>query len=146
MLEGAPLDISFAEPVTAAQTAWLCSTHLPVRSISFSNDVHGEPPRYDTTCSLLATDARALAHSAGSLVAAKHIIVPHSEGADGDPNPLHGFTALADVTLVMDWGIDEERLTRLPPSVRRITILGDQRLPENDNMVSLQASSLLPCK
>ena len=138
LLIGAPLDIKLSAPVTAAQTAWLLSTRLPIRRIIFPKEVTGDPPRHDPACSLLATDARALALSAGSLLTATHIVIPSIDLPDESPDPLHRFTALENVALLVDSGIDEARLARLPPSVRRLAVLGDMQLPEDDIMVSVQ--------
>ena len=88
-------------PVTAAQTAWLLSTRLPVRHISFPKEVIGNPPQHDPACSLLATDTRALVHSAESLLTAENVVIPCWENPlDGRRNPLHRSEDLAGVTVL----------------------------------------------
>ena len=136
-MAGAQLRITFTAPVTPAQLAWLRSTRRPVEFISFPDAVTGTPPRYDPACKLLATDPGILEHSVASLRVAENIIIPRQMPPANRPDPLRRFFTLTNVTLVMDGGMDEGRLTKLPPSVRHLTVVGTAELPD-DNMISLQ--------
>ena len=132
LLTGAPLDVTFPASVTPAQTEWLLSTSLPVRSISFPAEVTGG--ELDHACRLLATDARALAQMATSLRAAHNIVIPRFDFPGKAPATLHRFQALDDVTLLSNCGSFTAPLAKLPPSVRRLTMLGDPGLQSESNL------------